>query len=293
NSNNGEIFYGLVPDPVNPECSISTDFARDFLPPVFIHEFQHMINFNEHVLERGSTAEDTWLNEGLSHFAEELGGRLVPDAECQPAFGSCEEQFIGEGNFVNAYEYLNDPELSFLVEPEGSPGNLPERGANWLFVRWLADHFATTQPQGTDLTRALVQTNRLGSANVTATVGRPFADLVTDWQLANYLDDLPGFSAANARTQYTSWNFRDIFQTNFDGNVPGFEKPYPLTPDTVLAGDGLDYERAGMLRGGSGLHVLVVQPPGAGPVDLLLTGGDGNTALPASVLPRIAVVRIR
>ncbi len=293
NSNNGEIFYGLVPDPDNPACDISPEFARDFLPPVFIHEFQHMISFNEHVLERGTTAEDTWLNEGLSHFAEELGGRLVPDTECQPAFASCEDQFIGEGNIVNAYEYLDDPESSFLIEPGSSPGDLPERGANWLFVRWLADHFATTQPQGTDLTRALVQTNLLGSANVTAAVGRPFPDLLSDWQLANFLDDSPGFSSLNGRTQYTSWNFRDIFQTNFDNNVPGFEKPYPLTPDTVLAGDGLDYQRQGMLRGGSGPHVLVVQPPDAGPVDLLLTGEDGSTVLPASVLPRVVVIRIR
>src|SRR5262249_44450926 len=144
-SNDGEVFYGLVPDPGNSSCDISKDFATDFLPPTFIHEFQHMISFNQHVVMRQGVSEITWLNEGLSHFAEELGGRLIPDAECQPAFTTCRTQFLG-GDVENAYDYLNDPESSFLIEPGNSTGTLAERGANWLFVRWLADHFALTQP---------------------------------------------------------------------------------------------------------------------------------------------------
>ena len=48
-----------------------------------------MISYNQHVLVAAGSAEDTWLNEGLSHFAEELGGRSVPDAECQPTSSSC------------------------------------------------------------------------------------------------------------------------------------------------------------------------------------------------------------
>ena len=78
-SNEAEIFYGLVPDPLNASCDISAEFALSRLPATFIHEFQHMISFNQHVLVRSGTSEDTWLNEGLSHFAEELGGRQIPD----------------------------------------------------------------------------------------------------------------------------------------------------------------------------------------------------------------------
>ena len=76
-SNDGEIFYGAAPDPA---CSVPRPRrSPSSLPGVFIHEFQHMISFNQHVLVRGGDAEDTWLNEGLSHFAEELGARAVPD----------------------------------------------------------------------------------------------------------------------------------------------------------------------------------------------------------------------
>jgi hypothetical protein len=282
NSNDGEIFYGLVPDPNNPTCGVSKSFATGFLPPVFIHEFQHMISFNQHVLEAGSNfTEDTWLNEGLSHYAEELGGRLVPDAECQPLFENCESQFIG-GNIDNAFEYLSDPEAHFLVEPGSSQGELAERGANWLFVRWLVDHFAAEQPVGNDFTRRLVQTSNRGSANVETETGEAFPDLVAQWQLANYLEDLPGFTPGDPRQQYSSWGLREVFELNFG--------QYPLDP--LQTSDG-DVNLAGTLRGGSGVHLRVVQPAAAPELELRLTDGDGISPVSASAQPRIALVRIR
>ena len=279
-SNEAEIFYGLVPDPNNSDCTIDKAEANSRLPATFIHEFQHMISFNQHVLIRNGTSEDTWLNEGLSHFAEELGGRLVPDQEC-PVTGSCAQEFLGGGDIVNAFEYLASPEDFFLIEPGNSTGKLEERGANWLFVRWLADNFAADTILGTQLTHALVATNQVGSTNVAARTGVDFGTLVGEWQLTNYLDDLPGFSAPAERLRYKSWNFREVADSN--------GQPYPLQPDST---DGTSYEHTGTLRAGSGHHILVVQPPNAGPVDLRLTNGTGM-ALPATVQPRIALVRIR
>jgi hypothetical protein len=286
-SNGGEVFYGLVPGTVEGGCEVSEAFALRNLPPVFIHEFQHMISFNQHVLVRnGNSAEDTWLNEGLSHYAEELGGRNVPDVEC-PGFDSCREQFIGS-NIENAYEYLDDPESNFLIEPGNSSGTLAERGANWLFVRWLADHFADTQPNGTELTRALDGTNRTGGANVAAVTGVDFSTLVSEWQLANYLDNLPGFTPASDRLQYSSWDFRGLFQLNFDAGV--FAKPYPLTPDSTKTGE---FNRTGVLRAGSGRHLRIIQPAGSGEVSFLLTDDDGTSVLSNTSRPRVALVRIR
>ena len=279
-SNEAEVFYGLVPDPLNSGCRVQKDEATSRLPATFIHEFQHMISFNQHVLLRGGTAEDTWLNEGLSHFAEELGGRLVPDTEC-PVFGSCEAEFIEDGDIANAFAYLASPEDFFLIEPGNSTGSLEERGANWLFVRWVVDHFATDTILGTNLTRALLATNQVGSANVAARTGADFSTMVGEWQLANYLDDLPGFTASSDRLRYKSWDFRAV--------AASLQQGYPLQPDST---DGVSYEHTGTLRAGSGHHILVVQPPGAGPVDLLVEG-DAGVALPATIQPRIALVRIR
>jgi hypothetical protein len=278
-SNEGEVFYGLVPDPNNPTCDITEPFARSHLPATFIHEFQHMISFNQHVLVRGGPSEDTWLNEGLSHFAEELGGRQVPDVECPT--GSCFNEFLATGDLSNAFEYLASPEDFFLIEPGSSTGALEERGANWLFVRWLADHFATDTVLGTDFTRRLDATAQTGGANVEAQTGEDFSKLVGEWQLANYLDDLPGFAEPTARLRYRSWNFRQ------EANAVGI--PYPLVPDST---SGVGYTHSGVLRAGSGRHIRVVQAPGAGSVDLTLTDQAG-AALPSTLEPRIALVRVR
>jgi hypothetical protein len=279
-SNEAEIFYGLVPDPTNTTCTVDKAEANERLAATFIHEFQHMISFNQHVLIRNGSSEDIWLNEGLSHFAEELGGRLVPDQEC-PDTGSCAIEFLGSGDVPNAFEYLASPEDFFLIEPRNSTGKLEERGANWLFVRWLADNFATDTILGTSLTRALLATSQVGSTNVVARTGVDFSTLVGEWQLTNYLDDLPGFSVPTARLRYKSWNFRAVADSNAE--------PYPLQPDST---DGIGYEHTGTLRAGSGKHVLVVQPPGAAAVDLRVTGGTG-ASLPSSIQPRVALVRIR
>jgi hypothetical protein len=279
-SNEAEVFFGLVPDPGNPDCTITTDEANSRLPATFIHEFQHMISFNQHVLVRGGVSEDTWLNEGLSHFAEELGGRLIPNIEC-PSSTSCAQEFLGLGDLSNAFEYLARPDSFFLIEPGSSTGSLEERGANWLFVRWLADHFAGDSILGTSLTRALVATNQVGSTNVASRTGVDFSTLVGEWQLTNYLDDLPGFSATGSRLRYKSWNFR--FAADSNGMA------FPLVPDST---DGTDYRHSGTLRAGSGRHVRVVQPAGSPGVDLRLTNASGG-ALPNAIEPRIALARIR
>ncbi|HEY7635130.1 MAG TPA: hypothetical protein VH763_06280 [Gemmatimonadales bacterium] len=283
-SNNAEIFYGLTPD---PDCSISSQEATRLLPRVLIHEFQHMISYNQHVLLRRGKAEQTWLNEGLSTFAEEIGGRTVPDSLC--ADNDCLSQFVFD-DFDNAYSYLLNVEQNFLIGPNTPPIPLTEYGAAWLFVRWLADHFAQTPDLGTDLTRKLDGTSLRGGDNVGAATGVPFPTLVGEWQLANYLDDLPGFTPANPRLQYVSWNLRQVYGGLNQTNPGTFPLSYPLVPDST---SGASYARSGSLRAGSGRHLLVVQPPSAGTVDLRLLDTDGTSAVADSIQPRVGLARIR
>jgi hypothetical protein len=285
-SNDGEIFYGAVPRSDMPGCSSYTEtVVKRSLPGVFIHEFQHMISFNQHVLVRGGDIEETWINEGLSHFAEELGGRQVPDELC-PLVSQCEDQFVGD-NLFNAYGYLNDPESSFLVAPATSGGTLEERGASWLFVRWLGDHFAATQPLATELTRQLLETSLTGAANIEAVTGEDFPTLVAQWQMANYVTNLPGFTPSSDRLMYKAFDLRQVYQTNFPSV---FSKPYPLTPDSTRTGI---YDRTGVLRAGSARHVRIIQPAGSGEVAFILTDGAGSIPIASTSVPRIALVRVR
>jgi hypothetical protein len=283
-SNAGEVFYGLVPD---ASCNIDVANAKASLPPVMIHEFQHMISYNQHVLTRGGSVEETWLNEGMSAYAEELGGRLVPDALCTN--NDCLTQF-SLINLDNASRYLTDPVSNYLIGPDRIPLPLEEYGAAWLFVRWLMDHYATTPTIGTDLTRKLDGTSRRGAQNVTQATGATFSSLVMDWQLANYLDDLAGFTPADPLLQYTSWNFPQTYASLHAQDPTDFPRAQPLQPPTAPNGA---FDESGTLLAGSGRHVLVAQDPNAPGVSVRLTGSDSTTALPASVGPFVGVVRIR
>jgi hypothetical protein len=74
--NNGEVFYSIVADPGGTlSCSHSTGEVKNVMPVTFTHEFQHMINFVQHVRIRGGDSEEGWLDEGLSKYAEEIAGR--------------------------------------------------------------------------------------------------------------------------------------------------------------------------------------------------------------------------
>lgn len=302
-SNKGEVFYSIVPDTAStltPGCTpISRRFASSNLAPTFIHEFQHMISYAQHVLvANGSSSEETWLNEGLSHYAEELGGRLIPNA-ANPTLPSGSNTYgqFSLSNFQNAYGYLEQPEGTFLIEPISSSGELEERGANWLFVRWAADQFGTSTPnpdppnfvvRATNFTRSLVQTAQVGAVNVANRTGRSFSDLVTLWQMANYLDNLPGFSPADSLIQYRNLDLRNIYSQLNASSPSFFPKPYPLVPDVTTG----TYTKSGTLRQGSAHHVRIQQAAGAAAVALKLTASS-NTPISGTLVPRIGLVRIK
>src|SRR5882762_8895406 len=160
-SNKGEVFYSIVADPAGTlSCSHPASDVQRFVPVTFVHEFQHMINFNQHVLVRGGNGELLWLNEGFSHYAEELGGRsyaLSPSGQVTDCtIGTTECRFYG-GDLLNAYEYLDSTSKHFLL-PTAGIGTLAERGAAWLFVRYMVDKYAAgnTMANWNALTRSLV-----------------------------------------------------------------------------------------------------------------------------------------
>ncbi len=288
NSNHAEVFYTLVPAPKVGTCNaISRRTAVDNLKPTLIHEFQHMISFNQHTLIRSSNAEEVWLNEALSHFAEELGGRQIPNEQCAPTFSSCRSQYAS-GDIFDAYDYLKDTESNFLVFPTSSTGTLTERGAVWLFLRWALDQFAADTILGTDLTRALVGTQATGAANLTAVTGGNLSTMVPEWLMAAYLDDgadLP--SEPTGRLRYKSWGLRGIWTD--PRNAQFFPAGFPLAPEVI----GGTYSRTGTLRAGSGHHVLIVQGAQGAAVDLQVLKNSAGDALDAALLGRFGIVRIR
>jgi hypothetical protein len=287
--NNGEIFYSMVPDPTGAlSCRHSASDVKHAVPGTFIHEFQHMISFNQHFLKHNGIAppEDLWLNEGLSHYAEEMGARLyMPDTTfCYFIFG----------DLYNAHAYLARPDTSFLVDTAGI-GGLSDRGAYWLFVRFVVDQVATDTSftQNDVVTRALEQTTLTGAANVANVTGSDFATVVEHWALANYVSDTT-LSAVTAppELQYKKWRFRTDFTAIHNacaGVSSSFPVGYPLVPATGL---GSATNLSGKLRSGSGTYYIAQQAAGDPGFTLLFSDGSGR-ALRPSLGARLNVIRIQ
>ncbi len=282
--NHGEVFYSIVADPSGTlSCAHSPSQLQRIVPVTFVHEFQHMISYNQHALVRSGEPQDLWLDEGMSHFAEELAGRSFLPAD-QTSFSN-----YVIGDLLNAYRYLDSTSTHFLVFSSGI-GSLAERGAVWLFVRYITDQFRsdTSFAATAAFTRTLVQTSLLGGAAVEDATGTPFATLAGRWVLANYVSDLPGFIAPT-ELQYTSWDFRVTYASLNSQSPSNFPKPFPLTPP---ASGGSAVSLSGTLRAGSGAYALAQQGPSQ-PGFTLLFSGPGGAALPAALVPRLNVIRIR
>jgi uncharacterized protein (TIGR03437 family) len=285
NSNKGEIFYGFVPDPQEQfSCAHTKETVARVLPGTFIHEFQHIINYNQHVLVRGGTSQETdWLNEGLSHLAEELAARHYerkfppPSGRTNPnqIFPDSANQFIIE-QLANSYEYLFDSRLHSLTLFT-TDECCEERGAAWLFMRWLGDQFDST------VYRRLVQTSLTSIANVENATGRSFQSLMGDFGIAAYVDSLPGVprTAIPQRYRFTSRNLRYLYDALHRALGSSFPRPFPIAP-TALAHTG---QLSSSMEPGTSAYYELSTPVGSAPVSIRFapTGGTFDPLLNAQV----------
>ncbi len=274
--NAGEVFYGFVPDPAGTvACAYSVAAVRRMVAVTFIHEFQHMISFNQHALVRNGDTEVLWLNEALSHLAEELGGRHYDSL----GIDSTASQFK-IGDLYNAYQFLANPSGVAMVTDVG-PGDLAQRGGAWLFVRYLVDRF------GAGIPHALVNTAALGGANIAAATATGFPTLLGRWALAVYTSDLPGFTPP-AELRYETWQFRTTFASLNSQYSTDFPSPFPLAP---VAATGSTVSLAGTLRSGSASYAVVTQQANA--AGFALAFRPGGASFPAAAGAQLAVVRLR
>ena len=284
--NNAEIFYSIVPDPLGTLSCVPHSVAEvtSLVPVIFVHEFQHMISFNQHFLTRGGLPEELWLNEGLSHYAEENGGRtFLPDTTtfCNYVVGDVDD----------AGQYFAAPQKNFLVDTVGI-GGLANRGAYWLLVRYLVDQLGPTLGSSDSVTRRLDRTGLTGAANVSHAAGGTFFETIVErWALANYVSDLSGF-AARPELQYTTWRFRSAFPT-IRSRCGSMKIPNLFPLDTAVHSfTGSALAASGVLHAGSGSYYLLQQPSGAPQFGLLFANSAG-AALRATLVPRLNVIRLQ
>jgi len=261
-SNRGEVFYAVVPDSAGQFSDpLSREVVLRVVPAILAHEFQHMVHFNQRVLQ--SHAEGTealWLSEGMAQMAEELVARAL---QSSGLFAAAEE--YRAGNRARARKFLADPSAVSLIVVTGH-GSLGERGAGWLYTLFLWD------AGGEEVLKRLTRTTLTGAANVAAATGKPWAAIFADWAAALYADGFGGRYAF----EYPTVQLRDLLRE------PG---PYPLAPESL---GGSDFVRSGSLWSSSARHYIVI-PPASGYVALRLGGAAGGNA-PAEAALRLRVV---
>ncbi len=170
-SNHREIIYTMVPDPAGTfGTTVTRDFAlNSLLPAVLPHELQHAINYNQHVFVDGTPPETNWLNEGMSHLAEDIMG-------------------YGQENPSRYALYLSNPSNAGVVTLRQP--NLYERGASYLFLRYLYEQAAS----GDTFVRNLEQSGLTGVENVEASFAggsgfSMFHEFLARWTVALAMTD--------------------------------------------------------------------------------------------------------
>jgi hypothetical protein len=125
---------------------------------------------------------------------------------------------------------------------------------------------------------------------VTAVVGQTFPNLVGEWFLALYVDDLTGFTPTSPRLTFESWGLRTIFLNNCCAPNSPFPTAFPFTPVNASSSN---FQRTGTLRGGSGRHFMATIPGGATGIDVLISKAPDGPVLDATLESRVAIVRLQ
>jgi hypothetical protein len=176
------------------------------------HEFQHLINFGRRVYVNNATRnEEVWLNEGLSHIAEELMfyqvSKLAPRQNINRTTALTEpirSVWIAyqSQNFGRLNVYVKNPEEN---SPYNANDNLATRGAIWQFLRYAADRRGGSERE---MWMRLVNSTTGGLENLRNVLGTDPVPWFRDWAISVYTDD--AVAGVDARFVQPSWNYRLI-----------------------------------------------------------------------------------
>lgn len=253
-SNEEEIFFTLVPDSLGQFCRpLSTEFTMgNILPGVLAHEWQHMASFNQHVFVHQGVTEEAYLNEALSHLAEDLVGH-------------------GNENYARIKIFLDRLTSTTLI-PAGSP-SLAERGMSYMFLRYLYEQAS----DATSFLNDIVQTDLRGVDNLEAAfLSNDLAideleEMLTYWQVAlmvtgTGLSDDPRYNYQERTLHPVTGNYQGIClhcDTN-DG------RGTVLTGPTLLQINALP---SNALVESAGLRFFQIEGPGS---ELVISGSSGS-----------------
>ena len=251
-SNSGEIIYLAAPN-----GTVSVDDVNSNLGRTIAHELQHLVN-RSYRNQEGLEPEEGWLDEAMSHVAEEL--TLYATTGLSPRAGLGATSFTAPARYGPFFRLLNpsfERLQSWLMEPNaagvvGTAAPDASRGAGWAFLRYYIDQ-AREANQQPAFTTSLVQTPETGIAKLENLASPTIADQLVDFATAMYVDDNDSLPGLEDRLETHSWNFRSMYEAGAGGSFPlapiALADGEPVTR-TYAPGGGAAYLRFGVAAGG-------------------------------------------
>jgi hypothetical protein len=291
-SNQGEIFYSIVPDSNGTvSCAHSVSDVQFDVPATFLHELQHLINFSQHVIIGGGQPGASWMDEGLSIVAEELGSvhyeQQCPPPACRtdPAqlFPDSAQGFI-QDFLIDSYLYAIQPDTASLTLHTDDQNGFSWRGGDWLLMRWLGDQY------GNGIFKTLERGPGDGVADIEAATGQPFPQLFASFGLALYTDSLPGLPRATApavdrfATRNVSQLWARLYATA--GPASGFPLPMPIVLQAVTTDTTVAHMDPGTMT------FFRLDTPSSAATVTVRFAQPGDSALAASLGPQLAIFRL-
>lgn len=292
NSNQGEIFYSIVPDPAGTvSCAHTVDGLGQDIPATFLHELQHLINYSQHVVINGGSDGASWIDEGMSIVAEELGS-LYWESRCPPPacrtntaqiFPDSAQGFV-QSFLYDSYQYALLPDTASVTLHVDSDDGFSWRGGDWLLLRWLGDQL------GPNVFKQLEHGPADGVTAIEQAAGRTFPALFADFGLSLYTDSLPGLprSSAPAANRFTTRNVKGLwarlYATSASADIPRPDplQLFPITADSSLA----------VMAPGTTTYFQIDTPTSASEVTIEFSGA-GGAAFAATLHPQVAVFRVK
>lgn len=174
-SNKADMLY------INSDIFLPGKLDENSANGTLIHEFQHLVNFNNKVTQKINNKkepvyEDSWLDEGMSTYAEQLGGYGLPK------------------NDEFSAKYLK----SFFGNTSKVPivtNSTINYGTSLLFVLYLVEQY------GVDVLKKLTLSDKSGIENIELMTGKPFKNTFNDWATALLL---------SGSSKYSKYDFKSV-----------------------------------------------------------------------------------
>ncbi len=130
------------------------------------HELQHLLNYGNRLKIRDTHSvlpevEETWLNEGLSHFTEDFVG------------------YQSHTNYAMIRSFLEMNDVTPVIWPTSMDAPVPRGGVN-LFVRYIYEQYGVNTMSKL-LLRSTPNTMLSGIANLESATGDPVEDIYRNW----------------------------------------------------------------------------------------------------------------